>query len=289
MLGNVAEMTLSLYHIEYYQGRVGGFVARGGSFITEEGKLRASLRSEQPFYTPNGFPQSRPDLGFRLAIASVIFTNLKTAKELETAWTDYRKGGTGATTSAAISIAPPTTQTSVQLAEAVKIVEGLLQVSTLLPEQKRNLDILRASFGNIEATLKKAEVNDTYAWVHNAVKRADDIYRALKEIPNIQRSIKLIEESGLKEKTNNLKINLENKQSGVEDALNEYANIIKQIDEKEKESIDTALYRYREKFKNEKDVHISEIIDTVKKHIDQYSQQKRSNIKQWRSDLEKLK
>ena len=33
MLGNVREMTLSQYHIEYYQGRSGGFAARGGHFL----------------------------------------------------------------------------------------------------------------------------------------------------------------------------------------------------------------------------------------------------------------
>ena len=32
MLGNVAEMTSGLYQVEYYQGRIGGFVARGGHY-----------------------------------------------------------------------------------------------------------------------------------------------------------------------------------------------------------------------------------------------------------------
>jgi hypothetical protein len=88
MLGNVSEMTASFYQIEYYQGRVGGFVARGGNYTTPEDRIRTSLRSEQPFYR-DLIPQSSPTLGMRLTLSSVIFAARGTSAELEAAWPDY--------------------------------------------------------------------------------------------------------------------------------------------------------------------------------------------------------
>jgi formylglycine-generating enzyme required for sulfatase activity len=51
MLGNVSEMTRTLYQIEYYQGRAGGYVARGGHYLTDAKRMRSSLRTEQEFYS----------------------------------------------------------------------------------------------------------------------------------------------------------------------------------------------------------------------------------------------
>ncbi|MCP4130945.1 MAG: formylglycine-generating enzyme family protein, partial [bacterium] len=50
MLGNVSEMTSSFYRVEYYQGRMGGFVSRGGNYFTSKNKIRSSMREEIPFY-----------------------------------------------------------------------------------------------------------------------------------------------------------------------------------------------------------------------------------------------
>ena len=84
MLGNVAEMTESLYRIEYYQGKAGGFVARGGHYFTAEKNLRSSMRTEEPFYTNLGdkppAPNKKPTLGLRLAVSSVVFSDRQAAR-----------------------------------------------------------------------------------------------------------------------------------------------------------------------------------------------------------------
>lgn len=88
MLGNVAEMTHSFYRIEYYQGRVGGFVSRGGHSYTAEGSVRSSLREEIPFYkriSGKTVATRQPTLGFRLVISSPIYASRSTSKDLETA------------------------------------------------------------------------------------------------------------------------------------------------------------------------------------------------------------
>jgi formylglycine-generating enzyme required for sulfatase activity len=58
MLGNVAEMTGTLYQIEYYQGRSGGYVAKGGHYFTDAQQLRSSLRTEQEFYSADSKARS---------------------------------------------------------------------------------------------------------------------------------------------------------------------------------------------------------------------------------------
>ncbi|MEE3423738.1 MAG: SUMF1/EgtB/PvdO family nonheme iron enzyme [Succinimonas sp.] len=45
MLGNVQEMTSSLYRVEYYQGRSGGFTMRGGNYLTPEDDMVSSRRA----------------------------------------------------------------------------------------------------------------------------------------------------------------------------------------------------------------------------------------------------
>ncbi len=93
MLGNVAEMTASPYSVEYYQGRIGGMVTRGGHFFTSEEKLRASARDELPLYNPeDGYRARRVEtLGLRLTLASAIFSNPHVHAKMQADWDEYRK------------------------------------------------------------------------------------------------------------------------------------------------------------------------------------------------------
>lgn len=93
MLGNVAEMTSSQYSVEYFQGRVGGMVTRGGHFFTSEDKIRASARDEFPVYNPENDYQPRRSatLGLRLVLSSPIFINPHVHKQMEEEWETYRK------------------------------------------------------------------------------------------------------------------------------------------------------------------------------------------------------
>lgn len=92
MLGNVAEFTSSQYSVEYYQGRVGGIVTRGGDFYTEPDRVRASARDEFPLYNVDDDfkPRRMETLGIRLALASPIFTNALASKKMAAEWESYR-------------------------------------------------------------------------------------------------------------------------------------------------------------------------------------------------------
>jgi len=89
MLGNASEMVESFYQTEYSQGRLGGRIARGGDFRTEEGDIRSSKRTELPLVFPEGDAYKNGTVGFRLALGSLVIPSMEAGKKLEDVWRDY--------------------------------------------------------------------------------------------------------------------------------------------------------------------------------------------------------
>lgn len=90
MLGNVEELTRSLFGPEYLQGRFGQVVVRGGHFNTDEAELDASRRTEYLAYQPGSgemVPHER--VGFRLALATRISSAIPMPGELDRAFAEY--------------------------------------------------------------------------------------------------------------------------------------------------------------------------------------------------------
>lgn len=89
LLGNVAEMTASLYRVEYIGGRSGGFALRGGSALkTRAADMLPSLRSEMPFYR-GGKASAREDVGMRLLIAAPATASRREFNRLEEFYKRY--------------------------------------------------------------------------------------------------------------------------------------------------------------------------------------------------------
>ncbi len=89
MLGNAAELVASPYRLTRAGragGMAGGLVARGGDIETPSDRIRTSLRVELPPLQPDGAPTALPTLGFRLALALPIVTDLATAGALRRDW-----------------------------------------------------------------------------------------------------------------------------------------------------------------------------------------------------------
>lgn len=96
MLGNVAELVHGFYSVEYTQGRMGGYVIRGGKANDRRMNLRASRRSEIVTYYEDGTPWRDPKTGLRVAIGSRIFSSGVRGNDLEIAWRKYiDKSGMG--------------------------------------------------------------------------------------------------------------------------------------------------------------------------------------------------
>lgn len=77
MLGNVREFVEGSYSVG---GRIGGYLLKGGSYLSERQEIRSSARNEQP---RSGEASKRPDAGFRLCISAEVFTSLGQAKQVK--------------------------------------------------------------------------------------------------------------------------------------------------------------------------------------------------------------
>jgi hypothetical protein len=90
MLGNVEEMTFEPFHLNKLNrqhGQAGGFILRGGSYLTPQADLRTAMRREQPYYSNTGSEQSRfKTTGFRLALVAPTLTSLERVKQIEGDW-----------------------------------------------------------------------------------------------------------------------------------------------------------------------------------------------------------
>lgn len=74
MLGNVRELMDGSYSVGGVAG--GGFLLKGGSYLSERAELRSSGRAEQQRLGKDSKPSRRPDVGLRLCLSAEIFTSL---------------------------------------------------------------------------------------------------------------------------------------------------------------------------------------------------------------------
>ncbi|MDN7143986.1 SUMF1/EgtB/PvdO family nonheme iron enzyme [Pseudomonas sp. JQ170] len=88
MLGNASEMMFEpfrLNKLDRQHGQAGGYVVRGGNYLTAEGQLRTALRQEEPYYNDQG-PVSKKTNGLRLALVSPTLTSRERVNSIEKSW-----------------------------------------------------------------------------------------------------------------------------------------------------------------------------------------------------------
>ncbi|WP_177431052.1 MULTISPECIES: formylglycine-generating enzyme family protein [Pseudomonas] len=88
MLGNASEMMFEpfrLNKLDRQHGQAGGYVVRGGNYLTAEGQLRTALRQEEPYYNDQG-PVTKKTNGVRLALVSPTLTSRERVNSIEKSW-----------------------------------------------------------------------------------------------------------------------------------------------------------------------------------------------------------
>lgn len=160
MLGNASEWVHGLYQIEYLQGRAGGLITRGGDFRTPQANLRSSARTEQRPFDEKLQAFRLDSVGFRLVIASPIFTSLAASQQIESAWTAYAKTR-AVPMPGPMANAAAAEKTGVELAEIERVLQQLEAAfggRGSVPEAAQSqINLLRASYANIAATIGRAE------------------------------------------------------------------------------------------------------------------------------------
>jgi formylglycine-generating enzyme required for sulfatase activity len=186
MLGNAREMTQSNYYIEYYQGRGGGFVARGGHYLVEEDDILSSLRTEEPFYLGSAAKGMKANhkvtMGFRLALSAPVLTDRNTIAEIADAWDAYRSG-VGADSPAAMSTAPVGKQESVPAREALTRLARIkeeLQKAGLASKLGKEIAATEAALRYMAQIRKKADEDSAKVWAKLACERGMYLVANLK-------------------------------------------------------------------------------------------------------------
>jgi hypothetical protein len=151
ILGNVDEIVLNPFRLNKLTrelGQAGGFVVRGGSYLTSEQSMRTSIRHEVPFYINNRLRKSKTT-GFRVILSSLLLTSLKTIQNYQSAWQKLGK-----------SIPKPSTPGSFGAKALDNPVNELIAISKAVTNEnmkKRLQNLVQVFRGSIEAKTEQTD------------------------------------------------------------------------------------------------------------------------------------
>ncbi|WP_205218530.1 formylglycine-generating enzyme family protein [Desulforhopalus vacuolatus] len=296
MLGNVSEMTMSLYRVEYYQGRIGGFVARGGHYLTDRKHLRSSARSEQPFYrwnekTGTMIPNHQQTMGFRVVLSTIIYPERSVAEKMESAWEQYRKT-TGSTTPAAVSIAPTDVQVGVQFDDAGIHINRLKKKFTGMgnsgEEMLREIAFIEGSIMKTRQIRAKAEADSAAAWVLIADERALMIRR--QSLRNLKLYVNLLEQAqkmGNYSKIGMYKVRIQEVEKNIDSGLKGYSTTMRQLVKLEQKAVEKAFAERKEYLAKENAQEQLLLLPIIATHAETYRRDQRAAPEKWEKDLTK--
>ncbi len=292
MLGNADEITMSLFSVEYYQGRTGGFVSKGNNYTTAKSKLRSSYRTEQPFYRANKegmfMPQTKETLGFRLVISALVFPSRKIQKEMSDEWEGYRSK-LGATTPAALSTSSTSAKTSAEGKDAFsyldRLKKRLKQKGIADAEIESSLGHLDSSIRDMATIRLKAEEDSAYLWIKVVSEQARFIRREAPKLANMDILISIAELQNDMQKLENQKARKKERMSNITGALSSYSDSIRQISTLSPQAVKKGFTRYLNFLMSRNDGGQVQVLNRVQKHFDEYQKKKRVNPKQWKKDI----
>ncbi len=292
MLGNADEITMSLFSVEYYQGRTGGFVIKGNNYTTAKNKLRSAFRTEQPFYRSDkkGLfkPHSKKTLGFRLVISALVFPSRKIQKEMSDEWEGYRSK-LGATTPAALSTSATSTQITAGGEDAFAYLDRLkkrLKTKGITDSEIENsLGHLNSSIRDMATVRLKAEEDSAYLWIKVVSEQARFVRKETQKLPTMDLLISMAESQKNMEKLAQYKTRKQEHVTNIEGALASYSDSIRQISTLSSEAVKKGFNRYLNFLLSRNDGEQVQVLNRVQKHFDEYQKNKRVNLKQWRSDI----
>lgn len=293
MLGNVAEMTNTLYQIEYYQGRSGGFVAKGGHYLTDGKQLRSSLRTEQEFYavdtkTRKLSPARKETLGFRLVLSSLIFPNRQVSTQLNDDWDAYRQGS-AQVLPAAVSTSATSAKAQVSGADATahlkRLKDELARSGTIGGTVQQELDLLAVSLNDIQFTIKQAEKDSAYAWIKIGSEQAFFIFKESRKLPILEKLMQSAISSQRSEMVEKYKEREAEITLNIDQAMSSYTESIRQLGTTNSAAIDDGFERYTQFLKKRKADQQVQLLGTIRRHAAEYIKVKRTDDENWKKEL----
>ena len=287
MLGNAAELVSNLYQIEYIQGRAGALTVRGGSFRSEEGDLRSSLRTEQRLYTTDWRPAHADSLGFRIVLASSIFTSTSMVREIEAAWPAYHSSR-DAPKPSAVSTAPKSEQTNVALQDIDGILaqlEATLKARGGIPEAAQaKINLIRSSFADINANIVNGEEKAAQGGVRLASIASQVMVTSLQGLEADQELLK--EDKPDEQQTDN--DDLKKRKANIEDSRRTYEIACQQLNQISREAVERNFDAWIAELEHRSIKDTVLATEVAKQNYLEYFKTKRSVVDRWQQDLQSL-
>lgn len=292
MLGNADEMTMSLFSVEYYQGRTGGFVIKGNNYMTAKNKLRSSFRTEQPFYRSDKTgvfkPHTKTTLGFRLVISALVFSSRKIQKEMSDEWEGYR-AKLGASMPAALSTSATSAKVTAGGEDAFsylkRLKKRLKQKGLVDSEIESNLGHLGSSIRDMATIRLKAEEDSAYLWVKVGSEQARFVRKEAQKLPILNTLISIADSEKNMQKLQKYKTRKKEHIANIAGALSSYADSIRQISTLSPQAVKKGFTDYLDFLMRRNDGEQVQVLNRVQKHFDEYKKKKRVNLKQWEKDI----
>lgn len=182
MLGNVEELTLSLYGPEYQQGRFGHHVIRGGNFSTGRTDLSVTRRTEAQSHDNNGQLIRSLKEGFRLALSTRVSSVRATPDDFDRELKDY-SARRGLTRPGPVGASSPVTQAE---QDRQSLLEDQLQ------QQQADNQRLLQQIAGLEEDLRKVRTRSgttkgftshasELAWLKKKIVRKDQELEDLRQ------------------------------------------------------------------------------------------------------------
>ncbi|SBV91394.1 conserved exported hypothetical protein [uncultured Alphaproteobacteria bacterium] len=145
ILGNLDEIAFAPFHLNKLgraHGAAGGFVVRGGNYLTAESDIRAAARAEVPYFDAAG-PRRAKTTGFRVVVSAPV---IGAAAQLQAARAAWEKLGASSAPEAS-----PQAALGKRAADPVAELEQIAKAAPT-PEMKARLEQLRSDLrANIAA------------------------------------------------------------------------------------------------------------------------------------------
>jgi hypothetical protein len=289
MLGNVAEMTMSLYAVEYYQGRTGGLVVRGGDSFTAKEDMRSSLRTEMPFYNRDYQPSRQETVGFRLVLVSQLFTGPEDVRAMKQEWPDYRQSR-AVPTIPTLADRPTSARATGRITDIRKHLETLKgqTAADSSPAVTSTLGLLDAAIGDVESLVYRAERDSAAAWVKIASNSGYFLARELRKKPKSERLLELVRNSGTPAEITRDETRHANLLMNIEDAANQYADALKELSKLDRDIVLEAFATFQEKVTALKLNEQIKANDIIVKHVKDYFDTKRLDMEAYQRELQSL-
>lgn len=178
ILGNVAEMMFEPFRLNKLarqHGQAGGYIVRGGHYLTPKAEIRSALRLEESYYNENGQNSSKM-IGIRLVMVAPALTSRQRILEIEQEWKNLGKS---------ITTDPSSNQENKMLEAISSLASSTRDVQLKQQLEKLRLDI-RANAQNRDEQRDQAirSFLQLGAFMCTKLKDASEFYEIKQEFYN---------------------------------------------------------------------------------------------------------